>query len=181
MAEPQYTSIGTLELNLPLSNQAALFQYPRTETASVWFAKSFPETAKNHGVPFVEIRETSCDGFTRVTAISINIDFFASMLGGESELGHSIVYFEPEIQFYYREPLTGMFKPTSAEKLQTYYRAMMMRCAQELPDENNKLNLCVEFRKDGVAKAVVNRAKSVLAASEFILLSHQSPSKNPRN
>jgi hypothetical protein len=167
MAYPD-TAIGTLELNLPLTGQAALFQREKIETASIWFAKRFPDVVKNHGVPFVEVRETSRDGFSRVTPISINIDFFAGMLAGDPALNHSVVYFEPEMQFYYREPVQGIYKPTTAEKLQNFYRAMLMRCAQELPHENNKLNLCVEFRSDKNAKAVVQRAKSILAAgSDF--------------
>jgi hypothetical protein len=167
MAYPEST-IGTLELNLPLIGQAALFQRENTETASIWFAKRFPDAVKKHGVPFVEVRETSRDGFSRITPISINVDFFAAVLGGDPELRHSVVYFEPEMQFYYREPMQGIYKPTTPEKLQNYFRAMLMRCAQELSHENNKLNLCVEFRSDKNAKAVVQRAKSILAAgSDF--------------
>jgi hypothetical protein len=40
----------------------------------------------------------------------------------------------------------------------------MMKCAQEMPAQVHKLNLFHEFRSDKTAKAVVNRAKSVLAA-----------------
>jgi len=69
------------------------------------------------------------------------------------------------MQFYYREPVLQLYKPMTAEKLQNQFRAMLMRCAKELPGENSKLNLCCEFRSDKVARSVVNRAKSVLAAS----------------
>ena len=78
------------------------------------------------------MRQTSCDGFSRITPISINLDFFAGMIGGDFRLGHSVVYFEPEMQFYYYEPGQKLYKPTSPEKLQNYYRAMMLRCATEL-------------------------------------------------
>jgi hypothetical protein len=110
------------------------------------------------------MRESSCDGFSRVNPISINVDFFAGMLGGDKRLGHSVIYFEPELQFYYREPVPNIYKPTTPEKLQNYYRAMMLRCVQELGNETDKLNLFVEFRSDKTAKAVVHRAKSILAA-----------------
>jgi hypothetical protein len=73
--------------------------------------------------------------------------------------------FEPEMQFYYREPIQNIYKPTTPEKLQNYYRAMMLRCAQELNRETDKLNLFAEFRSDKNAKAVTNRAKSILACS----------------
>jgi hypothetical protein len=41
----------------------------------------------------------------------------------------------------------------------------MLRCAQELNNDTDKLNLFVEFRNDKNSRAVVQRAKSVLAAS----------------
>ena len=88
----------------------------------------------------------------------------AGMLGGDSGLNHSVVYYETEMQWYFRD-FDGIFKPTSPEKLQNYYRAMVLRCAQELNGETDKLNLFQEFRSDRISKAVVNRAKSVLAAS----------------
>ena len=44
------------------------------------------------------------------------------------------------------------------------YRGLLQRAAQELPKKNNVLNLCIEFRSDKNAKAVLQRAKSILAA-----------------
>jgi hypothetical protein len=41
---------------------------------------------------------------------------------------------------------------------------MVLRCAQEMSGEVDKLNLFNEFRSDKNAKAVVYRAKSILAA-----------------
>jgi hypothetical protein len=57
-----------------------------------------------------------------------------------------------------------LYKPTSPEKLQNYYRAMILRCLQEMSNDISKVNMFVEFRSDKTAKAVVNRAKSILAA-----------------
>jgi hypothetical protein len=101
---------------------------------------------------------------THVTPIALNHDFFAGLLGGDVKLNHSVIYYEPEMQFYYREPVQNIYKPTTAEKLQNYYRAMLLRCAQELNGETDKLNLFAEFRSDKNARAVTNRAKSILAA-----------------
>jgi hypothetical protein len=67
------------------------------------------------------------------------------------------------MQWYFRDS-DNIFKPTTSEKLQNYYRAMVLRCAQELNGETDKLNLFQEFRSDKISKAVVQRAKSVLAA-----------------
>lgn len=168
---------STIELNLPRPKTWGDDQAPiKPKTPALWFADKFPDQVKQFGSPFLEMRETNCNGFALVTPIAPNIDFFAAMLGGDSGLGHSIVYFEPEMQFYYREPVLQLYKPVSPEKLQNYYRAMLIRCAQELNNETSKINLVGEFRSDKIAKAVVNRAKSVLAA-DHTFFSATSPNQ----
>jgi hypothetical protein len=158
--EPEFTA-SRLELNLPTRNW---MEEPTTpKTPAEWFALKFPFALK-FGCPFLEMRQTSCDGFNKVIPVAVNFDFMAGMLGGDSRLGHSVVYFEPEMQWYFKDR-DGIFKPTSAEKLQNYYRAMLLRCAQELGGEVDKLNLFQEFRSDKTSRAVVQRAKSILAAS----------------
>jgi hypothetical protein len=157
---PEFTT-ARLELNLPKERM----ENPEATTPSEWFALKFPEAANKFGCPFLEIRQSSVDGFVRIVPVSLNIDFFAGTLGGDSGLGHSVVYFEPEMQFYYFEPLQKLYKPTTSEKLQNYHRAIMLRCAQEMNGEIDKLNLFQEFRSDKTSKAVVQRAKSILAAS----------------
>jgi hypothetical protein len=164
--EPTAQSFSThLELNLPgVGAFAPHASLTRAKTAAVYFAEMFPEAAKQHGAPFVEIRESVNEYSSVVTPISINVDFFAAALGGDHRLGHSIAYYEPEMQFYYIEPHQQLYKTTTAEKLQNLYRGLLMRAAKDLPAENNRLNLCIEFRSDKTAKAVVQRAKSILAA-----------------
>jgi len=165
MAYPEQQIFSTLELNLPKKRHWAEEQsLIKPTTPSEWFADKFPDQVKQYGCPFLEMRESTCDGFTRITPISINIDFFAAMVGGDSKLGHSVVYFEPEMQFYYFEPVLQLYKTTSQEKLQNLYRSMLIRCAQELNNETHKLNLFHEFRSDKTSKAVVQRSKSILAA-----------------
>ena len=155
-------TIARLELNLPKQHFLDGPQSPKTPAE--WFSLKFPDAVRRFGCPFLEMRQSSIDGFLKITPVSINHDFFAAMLGGDSSLGHSVVYFEAEMQWYFRDR-DGVYKPTSPEKLQNYYRAMMLRCGQELGGEVDKLNLFQEFRSDRISKAVVQRAKSVLAAS----------------
>ena len=164
--EPAARPLSThLELNLPgVGAFAPHAPRQRAKTASVYFAELFPDAVKQHGCPFVEIRDQLPDGQYTITPLSINVDFFAAALGGDSRLGHSIIYYEPEMQWYYREPHLQLYKTTAAEKLQNLYRALLMRAAQELPAENNLVNLCIEFRSDKTAKALIHRAKSILAA-----------------
>ena len=163
------TTSANLELNLPKKDQWIDYNTPpKPRTPSEWFALKFPDAVSRYGCPFLEVRQSSCDGFTRFTPIALNYDFFAGMLGGDVKLSHSVIYYEPEMMFYYREPIQQLYKPTTAEKLQNYYRAMLLRCAQELNGETDKLNLFAEFRSDKNARAVTTRAKSILAAgSEF--------------
>ena len=163
--DPEPAIISTFELNLPKPRVWGEEQaQTKPKTPSEWFAEKFPGQAKLYGCPFLELHQSSCDGFSRITPVSINLDFFAAMLCGDIKLGHSVLYFEPEMQFYYKEPGLKLYKPTSPEKLANYYRAMLIRCAQELEGEVDKLNLFSEFRSDKNARAVVQRAKSVLAA-----------------
>jgi len=135
------------------------------QTPSEWFTLKFPDAASRYGCPFLEMRQTTCDGFKKITPVSVNIDFMASILSGDPRLGHSVVYYETEMQFYYYEPHQNIYKPVSPEKLQVYYRAMVLRCLQELNRDVDKVSLFVQYRDDKTSRAVVNRAKSILACS----------------
>ncbi len=133
-------------------------------TPSEWFSKMFPEQARIHGCPFIELVEDRSDGLKRVNPLAQNLDFLAAILGGDSRLGHKVIYLEGEMQWYYLDPRSGIFKPTSDEKLANLLRALLIRCAEELPDSVHKLNLFLEFRSDKTIRAIVHRAKSILAA-----------------
>jgi hypothetical protein len=134
----------------------------RGMTPNLWFEQRFPTQTQQFGPAFLELKQTG-NGYTKTTPISINIDFFASILS-DPKLGLSIIYFEQDQQFYYIEPMLQLYKPTSPEKLQNLYRGLLVRCAVSLNDDVNILNLFHEFRSDKVARLVTQRAKSVLAA-----------------
>jgi len=68
------------------------------------------------------------------------------------------------MQWYYLDSRGGIFKPTTADKLADLLRALLVRCAEELPDSVHKLNLFLEFRSDKTRRTVIHRAKSILAA-----------------
>jgi len=134
-----------------------------SKTPNEWFVQRYPLAYENHGSPFLELLEPLDQFSVQVLPVSLNFDFFASVLGGRKDLGHHVIYFEPEMQWYFRD-CDGIYKTTTAEKLMNLYRALMMKCAQEMPAQVHKLNLVHEFRSDKTAKAVVQRAKSILAA-----------------
>lgn len=148
------------------------------KTPNEWFVLKYPLAYENHGSPFLELVEPIDQFSHQVLPITLNIDFFASMLGGRKDLGHQVVYYESEMEWYFKDS-DGIFKPTTAEKLATLYRALMMKCCQEMPSNVNKLNLFHEFRSDRNAKAVVQRAKSILAASPHFF-SATSPNQRIR-
>ena len=146
-------------------------------TPNSYFQSLFPSHTAQFGSAFLQLRETEA-GKTRVNPISINIDFFASIIS-DPALGLSVVYFEPEMQFYYNSAFQPVFKPVSPEKLQSLYRGFLMKAAQSFTKDVNILNLFVEFRSDKIAKAVVQRAKSILAADSSFF-SPTSPNQRIR-
>ncbi len=80
-------------------------------------------------------------------------------------MGHQVIYLESELIFYFYDSRDRVYKPTSEEKLGNLLRAYLVRCAEELPGSVHKLSLFHEFRSDKNIKAIVHRAKSILAAS----------------
>jgi len=73
----------TFELNLP-KKRHLLDDLPpfKPSTPSEWFALKFPEQIERFGSPFLEVRQSTCDGISLITPVHINVDFFAAMLGG---------------------------------------------------------------------------------------------------
>ena len=134
---------------------------PRTPNS--WFVERYPEAYRLHGSPFMELNEQADQFKSVVLPATINIDFMACALGGRHDLGHQVVYFEPELAWYYRDS-DGIYRVTTSDKLATQYRALMMQCAQDQPANVHKLNLVHEWRGDKTCKAIVTRAKSILAA-----------------
>jgi hypothetical protein len=145
-----------------LLNKYKPFAEPGMESASAWFSKRFPRQAEIYGCPFIELQEELVER-QKITPLAMNQDFFAAVLGGDERLGHQVVYYESEMQFFFLDS-DGFFKPTTDEKLGTLLRALLMKCAEDLPESVQKLNLCIEFRSDKKIREIVNRGKSILAA-----------------
>ena len=135
-------------------------------TPSEWFSCKFPQQAQIYGCPFIELVEPLGDGINAITPLAPNIDFFAALLGGDSKLGHKVVYAEAEMTFYYHECRDQIYYSTSEEKLGNLMRALLIRCAEELPNTVHKLNLFLTFRSDKTIRSIIQRAKSILAADD---------------
>ena len=135
-------------------------------TPSEWFSCKFPEQAKAFGCAFLEHLETLADGTTRINPISLNIDFLAATLSGDSKLNHKVVYVESEMMFYYYDPRDRVYKATSEDKLGNLMRGYLARCAEEMPGNVDKFNLFHTFRADKSIRGIIHRAKSILAADD---------------
>src|SRR5205085_2417094 len=127
-----------------------------------WFAKMFPEQAALYGVPFLETRWTDQDGLNHFVPAYLNDDFFCSVIGGNRDLGHQVVYFEREQQWWFYDPVPGAFCPTSSAKLQLLLSNYLIRCAEDCGPLVDVTDLIVAFRKDEILERVVRKAKSML-------------------
>lgn len=134
-------------------------------TPSAWFSQRFPAETKRWGCPFLEAVTTNHALMLTTTthAVALNDNFFAATLS-DQQLGHAVVYFEPERQWYFREPRDGVFHPTTEAKLMILLSALLLKCAEELRSSVNMSSLFVAFRADEQLRAVVKKARSILAA-----------------
>lgn len=151
------------------------------KTANEWFCTKFPMQVKVFGSPFLEQSGTDSLGLAISTPLVPNIDFFAACLGGDETLGHRIVYYAAELQFYYYDPADQLYHSTTDAKLGNLYRALMARCAAEVKGDGHLANVFYTFRSDATVKSVVNRAKSLLEAdtSFFGVESHNERVQGP--
>ncbi|NBV23925.1 MAG: hypothetical protein EBS05_18655 [Proteobacteria bacterium] len=134
------------------------------QTPSEWFARRYPAEAKRWGCPFLEaVSEDSTTGRKTISAVSANDCFLAATLS-DSQLGHSVVFYEAEQQWFFLDPRDGLYHPTSEPKLMDLLSCLLVRCAEEMPVNIDKVNLFVKFRADDQLKAVIKKARSVLAA-----------------
>ena len=137
---------------------------------SQWFAAKYPEQAERWGAPFMEHSFLMLKGGFQeeeVNPYAINDDFFAAILGGDKRFGHSVVFYQPEQTFYFKD-YDDWFYPVSEQKLTCLLSNLMIRCAQEMPRKVHIHNLFVEFRSPETLRTVIQKAKTTLAVgAEF--------------
>ncbi len=134
-------------------------------TPSHWFGSHFPDAASQHGSPFLETTETDANGFELTRVVASNVEFFAALLGGDSRLGHRVIYYPPEGRFYYKE-VDGIFHVATEGRLASLLAALLLRCAGEMPLTVDRHRLFVEFREEQQLIEVVRKARSTLAVAE---------------
>jgi hypothetical protein len=139
--------------------------YKKAKTASQWFCNLFPTNAKIYGSPFLEDRTTSVEGFSDSSPIAPNIDFMASILGG-NYMERGVIYWPAESQFYYYDAQDQIYHPCPEAKLSDLIRGYFARAAFDLQKEVNVYHLFTTFRSDTVINEIVESAKSILLASD---------------
>ena len=136
------------------------------KTANQWFCAKFPVQVKVFGSPFLEQTGLDHMGLAINTPLVPNIDFFAACLGGDETLGHRVIYYADELQFYFYDPADQLYHATTDAKMGNLYRALLARCAAEVKGEGHLAGVFHTFRLDATVKIVVNRAKSLLEADK---------------
>ena len=142
-----------------------------------YFVARYPEQFKQFGSAFLELHQPVDSFSVNILPISISLDFFASVLGSAGP-NHHVIYLESELAWYFKDR-DNIYKTTSGEKLANLFRALLVKCAESMPANVNKLNLFHEWRSDKTAKSVVNRAKSILSA-DASFFSPTSPNQRIR-
>jgi len=149
------------------------FRMPPTSTEAAsesvndpnqWFAEKFPEQTEQFGAAFLAGTFTDGDGLKRFIPAYLNEDFFASILGGNKELGHQVVYYPPEDTFYFYDCRVDAFCPTTEAKLKLLLSNYLIRCSQEMGSLVDVTNLVVSFRKEEALSSIILKAKAVLEA-----------------
>lgn len=147
-------------------------------TPSEYFSFLHPEVSKRFGVPFLETKYSILDQPDRIRPVSMNIDWFAQMLGGDKSLGHDVVYYPTEELFYYHEPLRGYYCATSEEKLKTVLSQELLRCAEELQRNVDFDVLFVHLRSDEHLSKVIAKAKSIQACDDSFFYGPQGKKRS---
>ena len=143
---------------------------------SDYFSKRFPALAQRYGPPILESVETLLDQSTTTTPVALNEDFFGAAIGGDEELGHHVVFYLPEQQFYFFDSRVHRYEPTTEQKLVFLLSQYLIQCAAEMPQDVEIAKLFIELRKEDNLRKVVRRAKALLAADESFF-GESSPNK----
>ena len=146
------------------------------QTPSEWFSKHFRLQLETFGPPILESVCLDPTGQKRVTPLSLNDDFFASLIGGDARLKHHVVFYVAEDSWFFFDPRINCFSPTTEQKLQILLSQYFIRCAQEMPRSVDIGPLFNEFRSDATLKRIVKRARALLSADESFF-SPESPHK----
>jgi hypothetical protein len=159
---PQFR-LKLYESTPPIFEDYAAAKIP--QSPSEWFCLKFPEQAELYGAPVLEEIHPGGYDVARINPVALNEDFFAGVLGRNTQLGHHVVFYQPEQQFYFYDARPDAYLPTTETKLMTYLSQLLIKCAQEMPGDVDLENLFTTLRSEEQLKQIVKRAKSMLLAT----------------
>jgi len=136
---------------------------PQPRTPGQWFALKYPAEVQRWGAPILEAVVSDQRGNRIVQPLTLNDNFFASIIS-DGQLGHSVVFYQPEQQWFFHDPADQLYHPTSEEKLVVLLSALISRCAGEMPADVDLIRLFRDLRSDEVLKPIVKRARAIHAA-----------------
>jgi hypothetical protein len=132
-------------------------------TPGEWFARRYPAAVEQWGAPMLEAVINDQQGNQLVRPLELNDNFFAAILS-DQQFGHSVVFYQPEQQWFFHDPADQLYHPTTEEKLIALLSSLLVRCAEEMPKNVDTIQLFCRFREEDKLKAVVKRARAVHAA-----------------
>lgn len=132
-------------------------------TPGEWFARRYPAVVQQWGAPILEAVVADQKGNRLVKPLELNDNFFAAIIS-DPQLGHSVVFYEPEQQWLFLDPADQLFHTTTEAKIIALLSSLLVRCAEEMPRNIDLIQLFCRFTEEARLKAVVKRARAIHAA-----------------
>ena len=132
-------------------------------TPNLWLGTRFPDVLERFGAPFLEEEIASHPRGSLIRPTVLNEDFLAAMLGGETHLGHRMVFLPGE-GFLFRDPKVNAFVKTSDQKVEILLSNYLLKCAENMGRNVDQKPLFKEHRRPSTLSSVVDRAKVILEA-----------------
>jgi len=142
-------------------------------TPGEWFARRYPAIVQQWGAPMLEMIVSDPQGNRLVKPLTLNEDFFAAVVS-DPQFGHSVVFFEPEQQWFFYDPADNRYHPVNEDKLLVLLSALITRCAEEMPRDVDVLRLFRDLRSEEVLRPIVKRARAIHAADATFFDEHSS-------
>lgn len=164
--EPTHEQICDWYRRIPRPPQSSLVRGLGNDAKSIsqHFEQLFPDQTAQFGPACLEFGQADELGQIHPQPLLINHDTLAASLS-DPRIGLDVVYYDQEMQFFYKEPFQNLYKPVSPEKVQGLYRGLVLRTASSVKNVNGKLNVWAEFRSDKNCRLIIQRAKAILSAS----------------
>ena len=132
-------------------------------TPGEWFARRYSLLVQQWGAPMLEAVISDPQGNRLIRPLSLNEDFFAAILS-DPQFGHSVVFYQPEQQWFFHDPVDDRYRTVNEDKLLVLLSSLITRCAEEMPRDVDVLRLFRDLRSEEVLRPIIKRARAIHAA-----------------